>query len=69
MDVNDYRNLVPIKTGVHVHLHTALYHNMVNTYIINAYYAGPSSRRLYNVWMALDEIRTFLYALSNGAPF
>lgn len=69
LDINDYKNLVPIKTGVHVHLHSSLYYAMVNTYIINAYYAGPISTRRYNVWMALDEIRVFLYALSNGAPF
>ncbi len=69
IDVNSYRNLVPIKTGIHKHLHTSMYYAMVNTCIINAYYAGPSSNRFINVCMVLDEIRVFLYALSNGAPF
>lgn len=69
IDVNGYLNLVPIKTGVHKHLHTNIYFAMVNTYVINAYYVGLGSSRLSNVTKALNQIRVFLHAISNGAPF
>ncbi|MDF2803811.1 MAG: wapA 2 [Anaerocolumna sp.] len=69
IDVNSIYNLVPIKSGVHAHLHTALYYNFVNSYIINAYYAGSTSNGYNNVVWALNELRVFLQAISAGAPF
>ncbi len=69
IDVNSTYNLVPIKTGIHAHLHTSLYYNMVNSYIINAYYVGSTSDKWTNIIRALNEIRVFLQVLSNGSPF
>lgn len=66
--VNDYRNLVPLKSFVHQHLHTQVYFAQVNTIIMNAYYLA-SSNRLGHVSGALSYIRTFLQNISNASPF
>lgn len=70
INVHNSLNLVAIKTGVHVHLHNSIYYNLVNGYIVNAYYAGKArNNQYYAVVMALNELRIYLLSISAGAPF
>ncbi|WP_029504306.1 AHH domain-containing protein [Lachnoclostridium phytofermentans] len=70
ISVNADTNLVPLKTGVHKHLHTTIYYEMVNYYIINSYMAvtaNESARVAIN--RSLTEIKAILLAISNASPF
>lgn len=68
MSVHDSANLVALRTGMHKHLHTPVYYNFVNMYIVNAYNASPG-RESSAIRQALNQLRMFLLAISAGCPF
>lgn len=68
--VNDTRNLVWIKTGLHRRLHTNLYYGFANSVVISAYNRGTNfTTRKNNVIRALNTLRAFVLALDKSAPF
>lgn len=68
MSVHDSANLVSLRTGMHKHLHTPIYYNFVNMYIVNAYNAAPG-RESSAIYQALSQLRMYLLAISAGCPF
>lgn len=70
IEVNDKRNLVWIKTGLHRRLHTNLYYGFANSVVISAYNRGYNYKtRKDKVLTALKTLRAFIEALDRAAPF
>ena len=66
--VQDSRNLVSLKTGLHRRLHTKSYYNLVNTSVYSAYNRKRGNKKS-NVYSSLDLLKRALKIMSAAAPF
>jgi hypothetical protein len=71
MGVEDYRNKLRIKTGLHRRIHTNAYYGWANSVVISAYRAARGDRvsEISNVCTALNVIRAMVAKLNEVAPF
>ena len=71
LGVEDPRNIVSIKTGLHRRIHTDIYYGWANSVIISAYESanGDKEKQVSNVSNALASVRTYVLLLDCGAPF